>query len=153
MSPLDHQLVRHREFSGERYNIISLYAWDEPIDEEQASALVVECQELFNIRDLKAKYFLMRVIQKGWSKKQFEDAIAWAFDNNKIPTQNVGMEPGNVLSYERKIKLYTYEEYLLSGLKLQHALLRELGGYWWVDKLDYHELVKRDVVIDKQEAT
>ena len=140
---LETQLVRHREYTGETYEKISIYAWQEPITDKQASLLIVECKKLFNISEIKAKYFLLRVIQKGWSKQQFEDAIAHAFDTNKIPTKNVGMEPGVILSYEKEIKIYDYKGYFNSDGDLVGARLKGINGYRWVNKIDYLELQKR----------
>lgn len=147
---LETQIVRHREYSGETYNKISLYAWDEPLKDEDASLLVAECKKLFNIDSLKAKYFLMRVLQKGWSKQQFEDAIANAFDTNKIPTKNVGMEPGVILSYEKEIKLYDYHESVNCDHPLIHVEIKGLSGHWWVNNIDYTELDRRGVLKPKK---
>lgn len=139
-------LVRNRDhYTGVRYQTISLYAWDDPISENEAAILVAECQELFNISELKAKYLLMRITQKGWSKQKFEDAIAHAFDTNKIPTKNVGMEPGVILSYEKEIKLHDYGEYC-KDTSLMGCQIEGLPGHWWVDSQDYHELNKRDLI-------
>ena len=144
--PLNPQLISKKEYSGEAYREISLYAWDDVITEEEASVLVAECKNLFNIDTLKTKYFLVRVLQKGWSKKQFEDAIAHAFDTNKIPTKNVGMEPGVILSYERNIRVYSYADKYTTNERLVHTNIKRIEGHYWLNSLDYQELEKRGLV-------
>lgn len=140
-------LTRVREpFTGETFNEISIYAFDQPVTIKEASLLIAEAAELFNIAELKTKFMLMRVLKKGWSKRQLEEAIENAFDKNKIPTKNVGMEPGVILSYEKKIKLYTYHDSI--GKNLNHVNIRGLEGHWWVDGMT-HILLKEIGAIKK----
>ncbi len=149
--------ICREEFTGQRYFEFSIYDFDRPASEEEASILVIECKKLFNIAEIKIQYFLLRVLQKQWSKRRFQDAIAYAFANNKYATKNVGIEPGLILSYDRRIRLYNYEQMInygdglktikMPGVQRKKPIvnLGDNNNYtniWWINPLDYELLIE-----------
>lgn len=75
-----------------------------------------------------------RVKEKGLTDNQFMDAINYVIDTCEYPTPVIG----KFLSYDKKQRLYTYNEiseFVHKGENMDYFEIKEVNGKkWWVRK-------------------
>jgi len=105
---------------------------------------------LFNISDKIKLDYIARIFHKdGWTAERIEDAIEHVLKTNIYNTQNVGLEPGKLLQYDRSIKIFSQAEVLqLTGNgTIGYTLVRvpgvmrrnsynELSDLWYIKDSD-----------------
>jgi len=121
---------------------MSIYSGDEPATMQDLAESAVKLQAAFpNLQNSVIKTIINRAIEKGFSRRQFEDAVNRTIDTCEY--QNFA--PAKVLNYDIRCKLYSYNEaceimYLAQNPKEVVPIVIN-GQRFWVypaDKIKYN---------------
>lgn len=89
---------------------VSLYD-GEPVTLSQAVIEATAIAEIFNIRnDFKVKAMAEVFVEDGWTVKRIKDAVKHVLKTNVYNTAEKGLEPGVILGFDKRRKLYTQGE-------------------------------------------
>ena len=89
---------------------ISLYC-DKPVTLQQATIEATKIAEVFNMsNDFKVKVMAQVMFEDGWTQQRIKDAVKYVIKTNIYNTTEKGIEPGVILSFDKRVKLYTQEE-------------------------------------------
>lgn len=93
-----------------RCRSISLYD-DELLTPQQAAIEATKMAAIFNIRnDVKVTMMAEIMLEEGWTVKRAKDAVKHVLKSNIYNTAEKGLEPGVILEYDKRMKLYTQDE-------------------------------------------
>lgn len=94
--------------TGNNNSEISIYDGD-IVQRDQASKLINKLKYAFP--DISPQYIVLlteRILDNKFTKKRLEDAVNYCIDNFNYKVPNIS----NIISYDKKVKIYTYSEIL-----------------------------------------
>lgn len=77
------------------------------VNKLEAVAEATKIASIFNIHPVKADAMAEVFYSEGWTRERIRDAVKAVLKSNIYNTANSGMEPGKILSYDKKIQLFT----------------------------------------------
>lgn len=82
---------------------------EEPMNQTEIVAQSAIISALFDIDEVKAKYIAEIMAKDKWSLRRCHDAIEHVLKTNVYPQ----VMPGQILNFDRRIKLYTQEQVMM----------------------------------------
>lgn len=128
---------------------VSSYCYDKPAKKSEIIGAITVIQREWKMTKFMADQMLRVMIQEGWSVRRVGDAVDHVLKTHIFATANVGIEPGVFLSYDKRVKLYTYGQMLNSNYPQRNyepVLVVGNPNYddkgkevpWWILKHEQH---------------